>query len=46
MLQKRKEEVEKKEKERKMDIQTLRAEILSEVENLKKRRLAFIEIPN
>ena len=45
-FQKRKEEVEKKEKERKMDIQTLRAEILSEVENLKKRRLAFIEIPN
>lgn len=43
---KRKKEVEIKEQERKMEIQTLRAEILLEVENLKKRRLALIEIPN
>ena len=43
---KRKKEVEIKEQDRKMEIQTLRAEILLEVENLKKRRLALIEIPN
>lgn len=43
---KRKKEVEIKEQGRKMEIQTLRAEILLEVENLKKRRLALIEIPN
>ena len=43
---KRKKEVEIKEQDRKMAIQTLRAEILLEVENLKKRRLALIEIPN
>ena len=43
---KKKKEVEKKEQDRKMEIQTLRAEILLEVENLKKRRLALIEIPN
>ena len=42
----RKKEVEIKEQDRKMEIQTLRAEILLEVENLKKRRLALIEIPN
>ena len=41
---KRKKEVEIKEQDRKMEIQTLRAEILLEVENLKKRRLALIEI--
>ena len=43
---KRKKEVEIKEQDRKMEIQTLRAEILLEVENLKKRRLALIEIPS
>lgn len=43
---KRKKEVEIKEQNRKMEIQTLRAEILLEVENLKKRRLALIEIPS
>lgn len=43
---KKKKEVEIKEQDRKMEIQTLRAEILLEVENLKKRRLALIEIPN
>lgn len=39
---KRKEQVEKKEQVQKMAIQSLREEILLEVENIKKRRLAFI----